>query len=87
MAAQNEQQKVWAKIVAKAWADEDYKLRLLADPAAVLKAEGVKVPEGVAFKCVEATETQAWLVLPPKPKDVGGASEGEERLAAFMNWW
>ncbi|MDP2846696.1 MAG: NHLP leader peptide family RiPP precursor [Humidesulfovibrio sp.] len=78
----NEQQKVWAKIVAKAWADEDYKQRLLADAAAVLKAEGVDVPEGVAFKCLEATETQAWLVLPLMPTDVGGVSEGEERLAA-----
>ena len=82
MAVQNEQQKVWTKIVAKAWADEDYKLRLLADPVAVLKAEGAEVPEGVGFKCVEATETQAWLVLPAKPTGVGGASEGEERLVA-----
>jgi hypothetical protein len=82
MLESNEQQKVWAKIVAKAWADEDYKQRLLADPAAVLKAEGVDVPEGVAFKCLEATETQAWLVLPLMPTDVGDASEGEERLTA-----
>lgn len=83
----NKQQKVWAKIVAKAWADEDYKQRLLVDPAAVLKAEGIEVPEGVSFKCLEATETQAFLVLPPKPANVEGASEGEERLAAWMNWW
>ena len=87
MAAQNEQQKVWAKIVAKAWADEDYKQRLLDDPAAVLKAEGAEVPEGVAVKCLEATETQALLVLPPKPTNVGGASEGEERLAAWSCWY
>lgn len=78
----NMQQKVWMKIVAKAWADEGYKQRLLADPAAVLKTEGVEVPEGVAFKCLEATATQAWLVLPANPTDVGGACEGEERLAA-----
>ena len=86
MEARNEQQKVWAKIVAKAWADEDYKQRLLVDPVAVLKAEGIEVPAGVAVKCLEATETQAWLVLPAKPADVGGASEGEERLAAWFYW-
>ncbi len=80
MAEQNEQQKQWAKIVAKAWADDDYKKRLLDDPASVLKEEGMDVPEDVEFKCVEATETQAWLVLPPKPEyDI---EEGEERLAA-----
>ena len=43
MAEQNEQQKQWAKIVAKAWADEDYKQRLLADPASVMKDEGMEV--------------------------------------------
>lgn len=81
MPEQNEQQKQWAKIVAKSWADEDYKQRLLADPANVMKDEGMEVPEGVEYKCVEATESQAWLILPPKPdgNDIGGE---EERLAA-----
>jgi nitrile hydratase len=83
MAELKDQQKVWAKIVAKAWADEDYKQRLLDDPATVLKAEGAELPEGVAFKCVEATESQAWLVLPPKPTDAGSVEVGMERLAAW----
>ncbi|OEU65344.1 MAG: hypothetical protein BA863_15685 [Desulfovibrio sp. S3730MH75] len=83
MAEQNEQQKQWAKIVAKAWADEDYKQRLLANPANVIKDEGMEIPEGVEIKCVEATETQTWIVLPPKPSSTGAAARGEERLAAF----
>ena len=29
--------KQWSQIVAKAWADANFKQRLLADPAAVLK--------------------------------------------------
>ena len=81
MADAKDQQKVWAKIVAKAWADEDYKQRLLSDPSAVLEAEGVKMPEGVEFKCVEATEKQAWLVLPPRPTE-GSIYSEEERLSA-----
>ena len=81
MVKQNENQKQWAKIVAKAWADEDYKQRLLADPTSVMKEEGLEVPEGVKFKCVEATKSKTWLVLPPKPD--GRVEEGEERLAAF----
>lgn len=80
MTKQNEQQKQWAKIVAKAWADEDYKQRLLTDPAAILKEEGVSVPESMEFKCVEMTKSQAWLVLPPKPDNT--IEQGEERLAA-----
>ncbi|OEU65343.1 MAG: hypothetical protein BA863_15680 [Desulfovibrio sp. S3730MH75] len=43
--------------------------------------EGVNVPERVELKCVEATEKQTWLVLPPKPT-AGEIEEGEERLAA-----
>jgi len=82
MAELKDQQKVWAKIVAKAWADEDYKQRLLDDPASVLKAEGAELPEGVALKCVEATESQAWLVLPPRPT-TGSIQAGEERLSAI----
>ena len=83
MAEQNDQQKVWAKIVAKAWADEDYKQRLLADPASVLTTEGLDVPAGVEFKCVEATEAHVWLVLPRMPKDAGSVEVGMERLAAY----
>jgi hypothetical protein len=82
MAEQNEQAKQWAKIVAKAWEDEDYKQRLMADPASVLAEEGISVPDGVEIKLVEATDTQAWMVLPPKPED-GKIEEARERLAAF----
>jgi hypothetical protein len=84
MAELNDQHRLWAKIVAKAWADEDYKQRLLNDPAAVLKAEGVEVPKGVEFKCVEATENLAGLVLPPKPTAIGGVEEGERLAAVYI---
>ena len=82
MADQDEQAKHWAKIVAKAWTDEDYKQRLMAEPATVLKEEGYEVPEGVKLNVVEATEKQAWMVLPPRPEG-GKIEEGLERLAAM----
>ena len=84
MAEPNDRQKQWAKIVAKAWADEDYKRRLLDDPGAVLSEEGMKVPEGLQISVVEATEKQAWLVLPPKPETgkIGRIEEVGQRLAA-----
>lgn len=86
MAELNEQQKRMAKIVAKAWADDDYKQRLLGDPAAVLREEGADVPEGVTFKALEAQPNENWLILPPKPADVYSAEIGEERLAA-LGWY
>lgn len=83
IAEQNQQQLQWAKILAKSWADEDYKNRLLSDPASVMKEEGLNVPDDVEFKCVEATDKLVWMVLPPKPSDAGSIEAGEERLAAI----
>ncbi|MEA1671872.1 NHLP leader peptide family RiPP precursor [Nitrospirillum sp. BR 11163] len=62
--------KITGKIIAKAWADEGYKARLLADPAAVLAAEGVDLPAGVTFKVVEDTAAVQTLVLPARPADM-----------------
>ena len=41
-----ENKKLWAKIVAKAWCDEVYKAELLNNPEQVLKAAGAEIPEG-----------------------------------------
>ena len=79
-----EQQKIWAKIVAQAWADETYKARLLAEPAAVLREEGLEVPADKAIRIVENTDAQVHLILPALPPDSGTSplSACEERLAA-----
>ena len=82
MAELNEQQKQMAKIVAKAWADDEYKQRFISDPAAVLREEGVELPDGMNFKVLEAKENENWIVLPPKPADAYSAEMSEERLAA-----
>ena len=41
-----ENKKLWAKIVAKAWCDEAFKAELLNNSEQVLKAEGAEIPEG-----------------------------------------
>ena len=41
-----ENKKLWAKVVAKAWCDEAYKTELLNNAEQVLKAEGAEIPEG-----------------------------------------
>ena len=40
--------KDYAKVIAKAWADADFKNRLMQDPAAVLKENGIFVSEEMA---------------------------------------
>ena len=68
MAGAEEHQKQYARIVAKAWRDENFKKRLLADPTGVLKEEGVEVPEGMQVKAFEETPDTHHFVLPQKPK-------------------
>ncbi len=40
-----EERKDYAKIIAQAWVDEEFKARLLADPATVLKEHGIEDDE------------------------------------------
>ncbi len=55
------------KIIARCWEDEEFKKRLMADPAKILDAEGVSVPDGVSIRVVEDTEQIRTLVIPPAP--------------------
>ncbi|MBF0304578.1 MAG: NHLP leader peptide family RiPP precursor [Alphaproteobacteria bacterium] len=57
------------RIIAKAWADEAFKAKLIADPAATLLAEGIAVPANITLKVVENTDTVLHIVLPPRPTD------------------
>ena len=73
--------KQWSKLIARAWADEAFKRRLLASPAAVLQEYGLLVPPGVQVKIMENTAQVLHLMLPPRP--VGELTEDElEQVAA-----
>ena len=74
-------QQQWAKIIAKAWADEDFKARLIADPAETLKAEGIEVPDGMIFKVVENTENLAHIII-PFAADTSNIEDLKVRMAA-----
>jgi hypothetical protein len=55
------------KIIAKAWMDEGFKARLLSDPMATLKEEGVEIPPGVEVRIAVDTDKIRHLLLPMKP--------------------
>jgi hypothetical protein len=55
-------------IISKAWTDDAFRKRLLADTAATLKSEGVEVPEGFQIRAVENSEKVYHLVLPARPQ-------------------
>jgi hypothetical protein len=62
-----DQMRMIENIVEKAWIDDIFKDRLLSDPAKVLRAEGVRIPQGVEVRIVEDTENVLHVVLPMKP--------------------
>ena len=62
--------KVYAQIVAKAWADPAFKAKLLADPMVALKEAGHIVPDGLIVKTVENTDKHVYLVLPARPTEL-----------------
>jgi hypothetical protein len=85
-------QKAWGKVVAKAWSDELFKKRLLADPRTVLKEHGVEVPADVNVKVMEDSGKTVHLILPARLKElseaeleqVAGGVRGADLIAEAM---
>jgi hypothetical protein len=69
MNAEDTEKKV-SELVAKCWEDEGFKQKLMADPVATLKAQGVELPPGMKIQVVENTDQAFTLVIPPKPDDL-----------------
>ena len=85
------------KIIARCWEDEEFKKRLMADPAKILDAEGVSVPDGVSIRVVEDTDQVRTLIIPLAPSHLdddqlkgiaGGAINRCKRNANdFCDYW
>ncbi len=43
----------YGQLIAKAWSDEGFKARLLADPKVAMTEVGMDVPEGVEIEVVK----------------------------------
>lgn len=75
----NEQ--TYKSIVTKCWADPDFKRRLIADPVATLRTEGIPVPEGTKVNVLEDRAGEFTFVIPAEPSELsedalGGVSGG-----------
>ena len=82
---QEEQSKALGQLIAKCWADEGFKQKLLADTMATLKAEGAKLPEGLTVKAVENTDQVFHLVIPAKPTNL--SDEDLDKVAGGLSLW
>ena len=65
-----EQSKKYGQLVAKCWTDEGFKAKLMANPAAVLKAEGLDLPAGTSINVVENTNKVFNVFIPAKPVEL-----------------
>lgn len=79
---QEKTNKKMSEIIAKCWADDSYKRKLLADPAATLKDEGITLQDGITIKFLENTDKIFNLVIPEKPTDLTDAD-----LAQIAGGW
>jgi hypothetical protein len=43
-------QRIWGKVVVRAWRDESFKAQLLADPEAVFREYGFEVPANISVQ-------------------------------------
>ncbi len=55
---------LYTDVVAKYYGDPDFKAKMDADPAGVLRAEGFSIPEGVEVKLAFNTPKRFHILLP-----------------------
>ncbi|OKH31950.1 hypothetical protein NIES2119_27365 [[Phormidium ambiguum] IAM M-71] len=77
-----------SQLIARAWLEEEFQGRLIADPRATLEGEGIEIPPDVAVIIDQSIDNWSiglegdsvvWRIpLPPKPTDFS-----EEQLSAW----
>lgn len=64
-----EHRKKYAEVIAKAWSDESFKQKLIANPKETLKEMGVETPANMPIKVCDGSDGTFYLVLPKKPQE------------------
>ena len=72
--------KEYAKVVAKAWSDPDYKAQLLSNPRTALAEVGFEVPADFEISVIENSPKKKYMVLPVQPAE---GEISEEALAGI----
>jgi hypothetical protein len=80
---QEERTKKMQKVIAKAWADEEFKRKLIAQPAETLREEGLDAPPEVELRVVESTDKVVYIVLPPNPSSTDAEIQPLTRRTAY----
>ena len=85
--------KAYARVIAMAWKDPNFKKKLLKDPRKVLARHGIVVPDNVQVKVEDGEHQLIWdprpllvLPLPPLPASITSLSDedlDDESFAAI----
>lgn len=71
---------ILAMVVARAWRDNGYRARLLAEPKAVLASEGLEFPDGVDVEVVENTPSATYVNIARNTTEATSVTSMLERL-------
>ncbi len=69
------------RVVSRAASDRRFRSALLTSPADTLLAHGIRVPETIQLRPVEAIDDRSYIVLPPPPRD-GEVSDEDLAIAS-----
>ena len=67
----------WPEMVGMAWADEDFRQSLLADPDRAIKALGIDTTGAGRIRVIEEAEGETVLVVPRRPEHLAAISAEE----------
>jgi hypothetical protein len=83
MAKQKWNKELQAKIIARAWKDENFRKQLIDNPKKTLATMGIDLPANVDFKVLCDDPTHLHFVLPHTPTNTSELSKKElEELAS-----
>ena len=71
----------WGRVIARAWADPEFKERLLRDPARVLAEQGIEIRGTVHIH--ENDDDAMHVVIPLPPGDLDPTDEDLPRFEGF----
>jgi hypothetical protein len=78
----HETRKKVGKVIASAWASDDYRNKLRTDPHAALAEHGVDVPKDRKVKVLEDSADTIHIVIPERPTHLSDADLQSEQVHA-----
>ena len=77
-----------AKIIARAWKDENFRKLLLNNPKEALKEYNIEIPENIEMKVLSEDANHIYFVLPQSPSELKALSSEElvQLAAGFKTW-